>query len=99
MLTLFPLFLNPIHHVHSQTRYQNQVTNVQCAYRILTYKDWLMFMANFYHGLWQTRLLRLDNPCNKYTLRIRQTLRRHLAELVDTSAQYIQINNARSPSL
>ena len=37
-------------------------------------------MANFYHWFWQMRFRRLDNPCNKCTLRIRQTLRRHLAE-------------------
>ena len=55
-------------------------------------------MADFYHGLWQTKFIRLDNLCNKCTLRIRQTLIRHLAELVDASAQYVQFNNVRSPS-
>ena len=55
-------------------------------------------MADFYHRLWQTKFIRPDNPCNKCTLRIRQTLIRHLAELVDASAQYVQFNNVRSPS-
>ena len=55
-------------------------------------------MANFYHGLWQTKFIRLDNPCNKCTLRIRQTQKRHLAELVAISALYIPINEIRSPS-
>lgn len=32
LLILSSLFLNLIHHVHSQIHYQNQVTNVQWAY-------------------------------------------------------------------
>ena len=55
-------------------------------------------MADFYHGLWYMRFRRLDNPDNKCTLRIRQTQIRHLAKLVDASAQYVQFNNVRSPS-
>ena len=49
MLILSPLFSNLFCHVYRQTLYRNQVVNVQCAYHILTYKDWLM--------LWQTSIM------------------------------------------
>ena len=73
LLILYPLFLSLIRHVHSQTHYQNQVTNVQRAYHILTYKKCFM--------LWQTAIMysgkhdfldwiisatiHLENPANK----------------------------------
>ena len=44
----FPI-LSLNRHALSQTHYQNQVTNVQRAYHILTCKDWLM--------LWQTSII------------------------------------------
>lgn len=53
LLILYSLFLILIRHVHSQTYYQNQVTNVQRAYRILSYKNWFM--------LWQTFIMDLAN--------------------------------------
>lgn len=52
LLILYPLFLSLIRHVHSQTHYQNQVTNVQRVYHILTYKKRCM--------LWQTSIMDSD---------------------------------------
>ena len=76
LLILYSLFLILIRHVHSQTYYQNQVTNVQRAYHILTYKIWFM--------LWQTSIIysgkhdfldwiisatiHLENPANQGSL-------------------------------
>ena len=48
-LILSSLFLSLIRHVHRQIHYQNQITNVQRAYHILTYKNWFM--------LWQTSIM------------------------------------------
>ena len=84
---LSSLFLSLIRHVHSQTYYKNQVVNVQCAYHILAYKDWLM--------LWQILIIDFGKqgffdwiiPATIY-LEIRQTQKRHLAKIVDVSAQY-----------
>ena len=75
-LILPSLFLSLNRHALSQTHYQNQVTNVQRAYHILTCKDWLM--------LWQTSIIysgkhdfldwiisatiHLENPANKGSL-------------------------------
>lgn len=72
-LILSSLFLSLIRHVHRQIHYQNQITNVQRAYHILTYKNWFM--------LWQTSIMysgkhdfldwiisatiHLENPANK----------------------------------
>lgn len=51
-LILPSLFLILIRHVHSQTYYKNQVTNVQRVYHILTYKKRCM--------LWQTSIMDSD---------------------------------------
>ena len=75
-LILSSLFLILIRHVHSQTYYQNQVTNVQRAYHILTYKKTMHVMANFYHGSGKRNFfdwiisatIHLENPANKGSL-------------------------------
>ena len=54
MLILSPLFSNMVCRVYNQTHYRNPVMNVQCAYRILTYKDSLM--------LWQTSIIDFGKP-------------------------------------
>ena len=75
-LILPSLFLILIRHIHSQTYYKNQVTNVQRVYHILTYKKRCM--------LWQTSIMdsdkrdfldwiisatiHLENPANKSSL-------------------------------
>ncbi|OUP32298.1 hypothetical protein [Bacteroides sp. An19] len=49
MLILSPLFSNMVCRADTQTLYRNQAGNIQCVYRILTYKDSLM--------LWQISIM------------------------------------------
>lgn len=92
MLILFPLFSNLVCRVYSQTLSE---PSSECSMRIPHphLQRFAYVMADFYHRLWQTKFIRPDNPCNKCTLRIRQTQGRYMAELVYASAQYIQIDN------
>lgn len=71
-LILSSLFLILIRHVHSQTRYQNHVMNIQWTYHIFPYKDWLMAWQTSIidSGTWDfvdwiiSATIHLENPAN-----------------------------------
>ena len=88
-LILPSLFLILIRHIHSQTYYKNQVTNVQRVYHILTYKKRCM--------LWQTSIMDSDKRELQSILEIRQTLA-HLSGNINYRISFNMSNPIMPPT-